>query len=454
MRYTLIAERRRHRAARPRRRRRRRARARNLLNGEPLPGKGEGDLRPGDGCGSRPRAAAATAECPIAQTALIWRFGRPRLECAVLGRGSRLDRVRRRHPPSHRLHRPSQGTTSNADRFQGMGCNGARSRRGRAAADPAQGRHPRGEQALRARARALLPLPDLRPPAEQPGPRVPPPRAAPRARGGCLARRGAAARGADPGRRHPAARPRPAALPGPRSPTTSRSPTRASSTSSRPYYVWTPDYAEKRLNWKRRHPLHILLLRVHRIPRPVTVRVRDEYHGCRSWVEIDRELPFEGTPVMADEEFDRARAEIHSALHRLPNPSWSKYGLSSLAPCPGSRRIRLASPRATTAATRPSPSARSTAWRNCGCGSRTASRRFPARSPSSSTPTRRCSPWPTPSCRRRAGRRRRPGAATSPAGRWRPSCTCSTTPTWNGAPPATTRARRCAAPPSASTRSW
>ena len=79
-----------------------------------------------------------------------------------------------------------------------------------------------------------------------------------------------------------------------------------------PYYIWTPDYAEKRLAWKRRHPLHILLLRVHRIPRPVTVRVRDEYHGCRSWVEIDRELPFEGTPVMADEEFDRARSEIRA----------------------------------------------------------------------------------------------------------------------------------------------
>jgi hypothetical protein len=77
-----------------------------------------------------------------------------------------------------------------------------------------------------------------------------------------------------------------------------------------PFYVWTPDYAEKRLKWKRRHPLHVLLLRVHRIPRPVTVRVKDDYHGCRSWVEIDRELPFEGTPVMADEEFERARIEI------------------------------------------------------------------------------------------------------------------------------------------------
>lgn len=80
----------------------------------------------------------------------------------------------------------------------------------------------------------------------------------------------------------------------------------------RPFYVWTPDYAEKRLNWKRRHPLNVLLLRVHRIPRPVTVRVRDEYHGCRSWLEIDRDLPFEGTPVMADDEFDMARSEIQS----------------------------------------------------------------------------------------------------------------------------------------------
>ena len=77
-----------------------------------------------------------------------------------------------------------------------------------------------------------------------------------------------------------------------------------------PFHVWTQDYAHKRLSWKPRHPIHVLLLRVYRIPRPVTVRVRDEYHGCRSWVEIDRELPFEGTPVMADEEFVRAAAEI------------------------------------------------------------------------------------------------------------------------------------------------
>jgi len=77
-----------------------------------------------------------------------------------------------------------------------------------------------------------------------------------------------------------------------------------------PFYVWTPDYAEKRLEWKRRHPLHVLLLRTYRIPRPVTVKVKDEYGGCRSWLEISRDLPFEGTPVLSDEEFDRAAEEI------------------------------------------------------------------------------------------------------------------------------------------------
>jgi hypothetical protein len=79
-----------------------------------------------------------------------------------------------------------------------------------------------------------------------------------------------------------------------------------------PFYVWTPDYAEKRLAWKRRHPLHVLLLRTYRIPRPVTVKVRDEYFGCRSWLELQRELPFEGTPVLSDDEFDRAAEEIEA----------------------------------------------------------------------------------------------------------------------------------------------
>jgi len=82
-----------------------------------------------------------------------------------------------------------------------------------------------------------------------------------------------------------------------------------------PFYVWTSDYAEKRLAWKRRHPLHVVLLRTYRIPRPVTVKVKEEFGGCRSFLEIPRELPFEGTPVLSDHEFDRAREAIEGIVN-------------------------------------------------------------------------------------------------------------------------------------------
>jgi hypothetical protein len=89
-----------------------------------------------------------------------------------------------------------------------------------------------------------------------------------------------------------------------------------------PFHVWTTDYAEKRLRWKRRHPLNVLLLRTYRIPRPVTVKVRDDYGGCRSFLEITRDLPFEGTPVLSDEEFDRASEEIGAIVESRGLPAY------------------------------------------------------------------------------------------------------------------------------------
>ena len=63
-----------------------------------------------------------------------------------------------------------------------------------------------------------------------------------------------------------------------------------------PFYVWTTDYAEKRLAWKRRHPLHVILLRTYRIPRPVTVKVRDEYARLPLVAGADARLAVRGHP--------------------------------------------------------------------------------------------------------------------------------------------------------------
>lgn len=87
-----------------------------------------------------------------------------------------------------------------------------------------------------------------------------------------------------------------------------------------PFYVWTPSYAERRLGWRRQQPLHVLLLRTYRIPRPVTVKVKDEYNASQNWVELQRDLPFEGTPVLSDAEFERASEEIEAIASEAVQP--------------------------------------------------------------------------------------------------------------------------------------
>ena len=115
--------------------------------------------------------------------------------------------------------------------------------------------------------------------------------------------------------------------PGPRSPDTSITDPRSVDDLS-PFYVWTTDYAEKRLAWRRRHPLHVVLLRTYRIPRPVTVRVAMST-AAASWLEISAPLPFEGTPVLSDDEFDRATEEIGDRVERGPRVGLMRAGLRS-----------------------------------------------------------------------------------------------------------------------------
>jgi hypothetical protein len=50
--------------------------------------------------------------------------------------------------------------------------------------------------------------------------------------------------------------------------------------------IWTHEYAESRLQWKRRDPLWVLALRAYRLAEPMTVPWRDEYGGCTSWVDL------------------------------------------------------------------------------------------------------------------------------------------------------------------------
>ncbi|MFB9756834.1 DUF1802 family protein [Paenibacillus hodogayensis] len=83
----------------------------------------------------------------------------------------------------------------------------------------------------------------------------------------------------------------------------------------RDFHVWTDEFAEERLRWKRQKPLHVLILRVYKLDDPASVRILDAYSGCKSWIRIEDELPDGArTPVLDDEEFERISGNIRHLL--------------------------------------------------------------------------------------------------------------------------------------------
>jgi hypothetical protein len=90
--------------------------------------------------------------------------------------------------------------------------------------------------------------------------------------------------------------------------------------------IWARDYVESRFKWKRRDPLWVLVLRVHRLAEPLTVPWNDEYGGCTSWVDYAG-LPDPETvasdPVLSDVAFEAKRNGVRDTL---PAECWAEPG--------------------------------------------------------------------------------------------------------------------------------
>jgi hypothetical protein len=89
--------------------------------------------------------------------------------------------------------------------------------------------------------------------------------------------------------------------------------------------IWTDDYAASRLGWKKRDPLWVLALRVHRLLAPVTVAWDDAYGGCTSWVELaglpDDPASLPSELALSDVAFGARLAGCVEALPSLADPS-------------------------------------------------------------------------------------------------------------------------------------
>ena len=85
-----------------------------------------------------------------------------------------------------------------------------------------------------------------------------------------------------------------------------------------PYHMWTPEYAERRFKWRPKKPLTVLVLRTYLMPETVELPYRDEYGGCKSWIELQETVSVEGArPALSDEDFDRLVAPALGVLRSL-----------------------------------------------------------------------------------------------------------------------------------------
>ena len=88
-------------------------------------------------------------------------------------------------------------------------------------------------------------------------------------------------------------------------------------------HIWGEQILQERFQFGREPGLHALLARVYRRPVPERFALRESYGGCKSWVELDRDLSTEGlTPVLPDVEYSRQREEIAELLsdHAFAHP--------------------------------------------------------------------------------------------------------------------------------------
>jgi hypothetical protein len=84
-------------------------------------------------------------------------------------------------------------------------------------------------------------------------------------------------------------------------------------------HVWRDEVIAERFDWGRDKSIFALAVRVSRLPRPVELPLLPAYAGCKSWVELDREVPVDNArPVLSEAAFaaklDAFRAALGNAV--------------------------------------------------------------------------------------------------------------------------------------------
>jgi hypothetical protein len=67
-----------------------------------------------------------------------------------------------------------------------------------------------------------------------------------------------------------------------------------------PFHIWSDSYIEERMNWVPEKPIKAVFLKVYKVPQ-FQIPIKSEYHGCKSWININEDIQG-GKSVLSDDE--------------------------------------------------------------------------------------------------------------------------------------------------------
>lgn len=80
-------------------------------------------------------------------------------------------------------------------------------------------------------------------------------------------------------------------------------------------HIWSEAYLQQRFDYKPERPLLAAALRIYKRTEPHIVSMREQYAGCRSWLDLEEPLDCrELSPVLDDSAFEIYRSELRRLL--------------------------------------------------------------------------------------------------------------------------------------------
>jgi len=78
------------------------------------------------------------------------------------------------------------------------------------------------------------------------------------------------------------------------------------------FHIWSDSYIDERKKWKPEKPMKAIFLRVYNIP-PIEIPLKSEYHGCKSWIEINAKIE-EGKPALSEDKVNSLLKEFQEVV--------------------------------------------------------------------------------------------------------------------------------------------